>query len=205
MITKKANYLKIDDITVSLGNGKLDKSILIFNLPAVTTCPNCDDCKDNCYAYKCEKRYPSVRPCRERNYKATLNNSGFIIKMLELITVGVNKYGVTAIRVHESGDFYSQEYANNWNYIAGKIQISRPDVVFFAYTKSPYRPAQYFNIVESILPDGSINFGDHDHVIRLAKKYHATICPYGISKIKFKCGLECKACQTKKYVVFHKH
>jgi hypothetical protein len=38
----------------------------------------------------------------------------------------------THVRIHDSGDFYSQQYLDSWIAIARK----RPDVVFYAYTKS---------------------------------------------------------------------
>ena len=43
------------------GNLKLDKSIAIFNLPAVATCPDSRQCQDTCYALRPQKRYPYVR------------------------------------------------------------------------------------------------------------------------------------------------
>ena len=199
-------YVKYNGLTLGLGNHKLDSSILIFNLPAISTCPNCKACADTCYALQAEKRYPAVLPCRERNHKASLG-SAFVVDMVKLIKHGVARYGVKAVRVHESGDFYSQEYANKWDSIAFAVHAEYPEVKFFAYTKSPYRPLSGFNIVESILPDGSINYGPWAYVIEKAIKYHAVICPYGLTKVNFKgmCGVKCKACQNKKHVLFLQH
>jgi hypothetical protein len=211
-ILKKGRYIKniIPDqptITVSLGNGKLDKSILIFSLPAVDTCPNCDECKYTCYARKSEKLYPTVRPCRMENWKASkLDN--FQSRMIKTIQKAVINYGVTAIRIHESGDFYSQDYADKWEYIATTLKgYLDSSLIFYAYTKSPYRPLKGVNIVESILPCGNINFGTKREVYKLAKQHKAKVCPYGLTPKGFKliCGKNCKACFTHKYVVFVKH
>ena len=141
-IIKQGNYLKYNGITCSMGNKKLDKSILIFNLPSGKTCPNCKDCLSTCYARKAEKLYPSVLPCRESNYQSSLKSS-FMDDMILIIDKAI-KYGITAVRVHESGDFYSFKYAMAWGSIADHF----PRLKFFAYTKSPFIPVSKnsFNI-----------------------------------------------------------
>ncbi len=196
-------YLKHNDITVSLGNSKLNKSILIFNLPTVKTCPNNEICKKTCYAQKAERLYKNVLPCRERNYQASKDKLDFYKSMNVIIKIAIIKYGVRYIRVHESGDFYSRGYSDLWEVIARKWF----GIKFFAYTKSLWYPqVSNFNIVQSILPDGSLNYGDKKTIIKLAKKYHAKICPYGLTSNKTAyCGLKCKACMTNKYVLFLKH
>lgn len=209
--TKHGNYIKNTvpgepTITLSLGNAKLSHDILLWNIPAVTTCPNCDACKGSCYARKAEKLYPSVLPCRTRNYRATANRIVFRKRMVELIEHAIKHYGVKAVRVHESGDFYNAHYAWDWEEIARFVCMDMPDVRFFAYTKSPYKPASpWFNIVDSILPDGQINYGSHDYVIEQAKRWHVKICPYGLAKTTLTCGVECKICQTHGRVLFVQH
>lgn len=209
-IRRAGNYLKAitpgqSDITVSMGNGKLSHDIMIWNLPAITTCPVNKDCKDTCYARKAEHRYPAVVACRARNYKATLPPDTFADRMVTLITHSIEKRGIKAVRVHESGDFYNQAYADAWEEIAFRVHLVHPWVKLFAYTKSPYRPATGFNIVESILPDGSINYGPHAEIIAKAKQFRAKVCPYGLAKTTLTCGVECTACQNHKYVVFLQH
>ena len=111
------------------------------------------------------------------------------------------KHGVTAVRVHESGDFYSQEYANKWETIAKSF----PNLRFFAYTKSDFRPcADNFNIVESVLPDGSINFGDDNFITEKKEKYGYPVCPVTLGE-GVKCGSDCKLCQDVSHVLFKKH
>jgi hypothetical protein len=206
---KQGNYIRtitegLPTMTLSLGNGKLAHGILIWNMPTVKTCPNSETCRTTCYAKKAERLYPNVLPCRERNYQASRLES-FEDRMVWTIISSVAKHDVRAVRVHESGDFYSQAYADKWAQIAKRVHNVQPDVVFFAYTKSPYRPASGFNIVESIMPDGERNYGTYREMIALAKKYRAKVCPYGLSKRTITCGIECTACQTSKYVVFLKH
>ena len=183
---------------------KLSNKILIFNLPAITTCINTDMCRNTCYAIRSEKRYEAVRKSRTSNYQASIRNH-FVNRMLAIIDKAITKYAIKAVRVHESGDFYSAKYAMKWANIARNIHKEHPEIVFYAYTKSPYRPPSDFNILESILPNGELNYGDRNYIMKLAKKYHATICPYGLTKMKIKCGEECSACLTKKYILFLKH
>ena len=188
---------KNGNVTVSRGNTKLDASILQFNLPAKQTCPNHALCVKNCYAIRSEQRYPAVKACRQLNLNAS-KQPCFVARMVELIERTNSK----TVRVHESGDFYSQEYADKWTEIAKRC----PKVRFFCYTKSPYRPTgSAWNIVESILPDGTSNFGPRKVILQKAKQFRAKVCPCGLSKLEHICGSRCKACQNHKYVVFVQH
>ena len=192
-----AKSLKNGNVTVSLGNLKVSEKVLLFNLPAIKTCPNCVACATGCYARVAEIQYKVVRESRERNWDAS-KQPCFVARMVELI----ERSGVKLVRVHESGDFYSQSYADKWSEIARRL----PNVTFFAYTKSPFRPSSpNFNIVESVLPNGAINFGPKGEILALAKKFKAKVCPCGLSKVKVVCGENCTACLRAKYVVFVEH
>lgn len=188
---------RIGDILVSHGNAKLDKSIGIFSLPAIKTCPNCENCKKTCYARKAEKRYPNVLPCREVNLTAS-KAKDFENRMVALIKW--KKFKI--FRIHESGDFYSQEYADRWTRIAERC----PDVAFWTYTKSPFRPnASNINVVESILPDGSLNYGKRETVVEKAKKFNGMLCPVTMGDKSAICGKTCKFCLHHKTVLFVIH
>lgn len=196
--------IKEGNITMSVGNAKLSSAILIFNLPAIKTCPNCSQCRKACFAAKAEYQYPQAKASRERNYQAS-GDCGFVDSIVRI----TEKSGKSLVRIHESGDFYSQEYADKWAEIAKRL----PNVFFYCYTKSPYRPiAGNINIVESILPDGSVNFGNAEYVQEKAGKYQAFICPstsksndYPTDKYGRVCGVSCFECGTRKHVVFIEH
>lgn len=199
--------VKSGNITLSKGNSKLDKSILIFSIPAVKTCPNCKDCAASCYARKAEKVYPQVLPCRERNWTAC-EEENFIPDMVALIKDTqrkAKKNKPRAVRIHESGDFYSKDYAERWAEIARQC----PDITFYGYTKAPWNLPEdipdNMNIVESVMPGGEVNFGSKEKVIRMSKQYGAAICPYGKAKKAFKCGTDCQACLKRSRVVFIEH
>lgn len=193
-----ARVYKNGSVTVSMGNAKLSKGIMLFNLPAIQTCPNCSMCAKTCYARKAERRYATVLACRERNHAAS-QQTCFVARMVEL----VKRTGATKVRIHEAGDFYSQAYADKWTEIARRC----PGVRFYGYSKSPFRPMALhnMNVVESILPGGELNYGKRGDMLQLAKTYKAKVCPYGHAKKAFRCGTECVACLTHKYIVFVQH
>lgn len=192
-----AKYYKLNGLTLGCGNKKLDKSILIWNLPAVKTCPNCGSCAKTCYAFKPERIRSNVKACRESNYIMS-QRSSFVSDMVTLI----RKLGRLVVRIHESGDFYSQEYADKWSRIAQLL----PEVWFYCYTKSPYHPdADNINVIESILPGGELNYGKAEHILPLAQKYDAFVCPCKPKDRSKLCGTVCTVCQTAKHVVFIQH
>ena len=148
-------------------NGKIDESgvyipsskWLIFNLPAVVTCPfrtrQCGgylkgekryeidpktgktiDKKADCYAVKAENAYPTVIPARRDNLRATLL-PGFVDAMTDLIlrTAHNMKKERLIVRIHESGDFYNKRYAEMWLEIARRCAHDAR-IEFWAYTKS---------------------------------------------------------------------
>ena len=107
-----------------------------FNLPAGHSCPYAKDCKIKvnkktgkfdtigkkfrCYAASAE-RFPAVRKLRWSNYDDVLAGKEIIIPE-----------EVTNVRIHSSGDFFSQKYFDKWLEVCRK----HPNVKFWAFTKS---------------------------------------------------------------------
>jgi hypothetical protein len=180
------------------GNAKIDKSCLVFNLPT-SVCPvQCP----GCYAEKAEKRFPAVKVSRDRNYNASLDHINFIVTILSEI----NKSKLTKCRIHESGDFYSQQYVNVWY----NIISNQPDVQFYAYTKreqdfnfEPLKALPNMNLINSITPTG-LNYGDLDYCINLVEKFGYTLCPCA-KGVHVDCMLECTSCLRVDKVCFQKH
>jgi hypothetical protein len=115
---------------VSFGNLKLPKETMIFNIPAVTTCPfKTAWCARNCYALKAERLYKAVRPAREYNLTLT-RREDFADVMALQIERALHK--IKQVRIHESGDFYRQSYLDAWFTVAKRF----PALTFYAYTKS---------------------------------------------------------------------
>lgn len=194
----RRKYTRQGDITLGHGNTKIDKSIAIFNIPAGSEFTCSQDCP-GCYAKKAQRLYPHVLPCRVRNWEAS-KQENFTENMIKCIT----KTGCKVVRIHESGDFYSQEYADKWDLVAKAM----PHIKFYGYTRENVTfTSSNINMVSSWLPGGENNYGNKEHVIAMAKKYSAKICPATTPKGKKNviCGKNCKACQTAKYVVFYQH
>ena len=116
---------------LSIGmNSKLGKKVAIFNLPSGKTCPGKTvECKNICYAHKAERMYPSALKSRESNYKES-KKKDFVDNMV----AELRKNKTKIVRIHESGDFYSQSYLDSWIVIC---KICK-DIKFLAFTKSFY-------------------------------------------------------------------
>lgn len=131
------------------GNKKLSKDIWTFSLPAGRTCPGANKCKSmavqmgnkrkivdgpktefRCFAASQEVLYGNVYEARKHNLDA-LKAAGDSDSMAELISNSLPKRA-KYVRIHVSGDFYSQEYLDAWCKVARK----HPTITFYAYTKS---------------------------------------------------------------------
>lgn len=122
----------------------------IWSLPAVITCPNRTElCEIYCYARKAERQYPAVLPSRQNNLKLSMQ-SDFAEQMIayfEKKLFRVNKHGKkvenwwiakrkrVVVRIHESGDFYNQTYADAWIKVAEHFADYKK-LVFVTYSKS---------------------------------------------------------------------
>jgi hypothetical protein len=116
-------------------NSKIKKSAkrtFNFGIPAyqsntgLKTCPNAGACAKGCYALAGAYRFSNVAQAFERRLTATQSDN-FIISML----ADIDKQRAERVRIHDSGDFYNEEYLNRWI----KIIEARPSVLFYAYTK----------------------------------------------------------------------
>ena len=129
--TYKARCQHAYFIALSHGNNKLKGnarvSFLIWNIPAVITCPFATDhCIEFCYARKSEKMYPDVLPSRQEHFEITRDDQ-FVARMIYTICVEldrpINKNKKVVFRIHESGDFYNMAYvkkmARNYNLFQG--------------------------------------------------------------------------------------
>jgi hypothetical protein len=113
--------------------------VLGFGIPAdmnftdssgesVNTCPGATACRAVCYAKQGRYLMPAVQLARQGNLAATLSET-FVEDMVKALKKS-RTYNV--VRIHDSGDFYNQEYLDKWASIARAI----PDKIFYAYTKA---------------------------------------------------------------------
>ena len=128
------------------GNAKLSTAIGIFDLPAGWTCPQAEKCfaKANretgiltdgpksefrCYAASLETVFTNVRNNRWNNLEL-LRKAGSVNNMANLIQDSLPNY-ISYIRIHSSGDFFSETYFLAWLNVA----LNNPSMVFYGYTK----------------------------------------------------------------------
>jgi hypothetical protein len=185
------------------GNTKLDKSIAIWSVPAVFTCKNSKDCQSQCYALRFQRMYPSVRKGRMARY---LLSKYFRPYFRDQIVKEIKDHGSKVVRIHESGDFYRKSYVNDWRTIATRCK----DVQFYFYTKvskltDGLASETNVNRVNSILPNGRVNFGPKDEMVSIAKETGYPLCPATVQKADNICGNTCKICQHEPNVLFVKH
>jgi hypothetical protein len=145
---KGASWKSGKDLLLTYGNKKM--TIPLFSIPAKKTCPGSTElCRKYCYAKKTEEIFPFVRSKRARALTATKKDDFVALVCKELSTVPLIPY----FRIHESGDFYSQDYLNKWFEICNKF----PEKTFLAFTKvfnlDYSKKPKNLNLYFSIFPD----------------------------------------------------
>lgn len=135
------------------------------------TCPmHCPGCYGTCGFYN----FPS-------NVENLARNTVLSYTDLEFIDAAIRAQLDTLpgidVRIHATGDFFSDEYLNMWRGIVRDYTNNR----FWTYTKTEHENAfdefDNANIVNSILPDGYITIKDRgavwnfktDYILRLEK------------------------------------
>jgi len=136
-------------LKLSKGNAKLGKDVYVFSLPAGYSCPGARDCKSRavvtngkakvvdgkhtrfrCFAASQEAQYPQTREARWHNYELLRARKTAPQMATELLLTLPDK--ADKVRIHASGDFFSQAYFDAWL----RVARSRPQTTFYAYTKS---------------------------------------------------------------------
>lgn len=116
----------------SIGNLKIGKDTLIFNMGSANNCPSAKLglCKiEKCYAKKAEYLYPSVIPYRNEQEQFWLQNDAFTIA--ENIQGAFMRHKkLKFVRVNESGDFHSKACLDKLITIAKML----PQIKFYTYT-----------------------------------------------------------------------
>lgn len=163
----------MNQLQFSFGNAKV-KNAIIFDLPAGQTCPGAEKClamvksgkiwdgprqEFRCYAASIEVLYKNVHAKRTRNLDIlkgkTKNEMASIIK--ESLPI---KFGI--LRIHSSGDFFSQDYFDAWLETIKKNK----NILFYAYTKSiPFWLARKDEIPPNFVLTASYG-GKFDYLIK---------------------------------------
>lgn len=133
----------IPALAVKLSNGK-----------NFLTCPNAGSCASLCYARNGTFLFRNVKAKHVSNLERVLDNPDqWMNEMIEELNkpkyrptgkpraINIDpvdedlrawiKVGGKAVRIHDSGDFFNEDYYRRWQFIAK----CHPDVMFYAYTK----------------------------------------------------------------------
>jgi hypothetical protein len=97
-------------------------------------CPSAGICAKVCYARQGTYLWPVVLSRHQANLMFVLDDlPGWETAMVA--ELGAAKFRGAWIRIHDSGDFFSDDYLHAWL----RICTARPDVNFYAYTKEVAR------------------------------------------------------------------
>lgn len=191
---------------LSRGNKKI-KGALVWSLPAGKTCPGSTKlCKVLCYAKQSEVQYHNVVPPSRLHNLALSKRKDFPEIMIEAL----KRRRIKALRIHESGDFYSQVYLNKWVVVIKAL----PDWAFWAYTKS-----HRLDFSEAInLPNLRLRYSvdattkHYPNVdmplahLSLSHPYGAYECPGTGGSDGIKCVRDCRVCLDMDDAIwFHPH
>jgi hypothetical protein len=160
------------------------------------TCPNAGPCAQFCYARSGTYRFSNVLASHTANLTRYLDDRREWIEAI-VAELGKRKFrpnlvardlpiesdgwlaewamiGGAAVRIHDSGDFFSEQYVRDWLEIANRT----PDVLFYAYTKE----VTMFRSIPEV--DTTPNFrylfstgGLQDHLIDPDNDRHADVFP----------------------------
>jgi hypothetical protein len=175
MITKPKNLL-------TNGNRELKADgIFTWSLPALAAklstgknmlvCPSAGVCANLCYARSGTYNFSNVKAAHTKNLELILDNpTGWKIRLNEELK-GKRYQGGKSVRIHDSGDFFSDAYFELWLEIA----TENPNVFFYAYTKEVAMVKRYelpknFVIIYSM-------GGTQDHLVDKENDRHADVFP----------------------------
>jgi hypothetical protein len=109
------------------------KRVVNFGIPAYKsetgkiTCPFADECIKYCYARKGTFRWPNTVNAYEKRFR--IARSPDFETIINAALVLQNPHYV---RVHDSGDYFSEKYMDRWF----SIMRANPGIKFYSYTNS---------------------------------------------------------------------
>lgn len=136
-------------------------------------CPNAGVCATLCYARNGTFMFPAVRAAHERNLLMVLDRlPAWEHRMTRELRA--KRYHGHHVRIHDSGDFFSDPYLLAWL----RIINATPWVTFYAYTKEVSR---FKRLVEPTPPPHFLWIyslgGKEDHLIDRVHDRHADVFP----------------------------
>lgn len=148
-------------------------AIKLTNGTNFNVCPNAGACASFCYARNGTYNFSNVKNRHIANLEYILEEPQQWFGQM-LAEVSKPKMAGKYVRIHDAGDFFSEDYLNLWL----KIAEMTPQVTFYCYTKEV---AMFKRLVEGKCPD---NFkylysmgGKEDHLINKETDRHAEVFP----------------------------
>ena len=164
------------------GNRELAKDgIFTWTLPALNarlsngknhiTCPNAGICANLCYARSGTYNFSNSKKAHLAKLEMVLNDlAGWELQLVEELKA--KRYrGGKWVRIHDSGDFFSNAYFEAWV----RIAQSTPDVRFYAYTKE-VKMVKSYTLPENLIIIFSMG-GKQDRLIDTNVDRHADVFP----------------------------
>lgn len=138
------------------------------------TCPSAGECAPLCYARQGAYLFPMVKAAHERNLMMVLDDlPRWERRMTRELRHPRYKRPSTHVRIHDAGDFFSEEYLAAWLRIIART----PWVMFYAYTKQ-------ISLCKRVVPEPPGNFrliysygGKEDDLIDPERDRHADVFP----------------------------
>ena len=139
----------------------------------IKTCPNAGACATVCDARNGTYNFSNVKRRHTQNLEYILEDpQGWFAQMLE--EVSKPKMRGKHVRIHDAGDFFSEDYLQMWLRLARLV----PEVTFYCYTKE-------VSMFKRVLSEGCpSNFkylfsmgGKEDHLIDKENDRHAEVFP----------------------------
>lgn len=134
----------------------------------MNVCPNAGACASFCYARSGTYNFSNVKRRHVQNLEYILEDpDGWFNQMLE--EVQKPKMVGKHIRIHDAGDFFSEDYLHLWI----KIAELTPDVTFYCYTKEVtlFKKQKFPSNFKYLFSMG----GKEDHLIDLENDRHAEV------------------------------
>ena len=139
----------------------------------MNVCPNAGACASFCYARNGTYNFSNVKGRHIANLEYVVDEPEAWFNQM-LAEVSQPKMAGKFIRIHDAGDFFSEDYLNLWLEIARRT----PQVNFYCYTKEV---SLFKKVVEPNCPD---NFkylysmgGKEDYLVDKEKDRHAEVFP----------------------------
>lgn len=132
------------------------------------TCPNAAACVAGCYAKSGAYLFSNVAKVFEKRLKLAQSS-----RFVNIMNAEIRRRKVERLRIHDSGDFFSQEYVNSWL----SIIRANPQCTFYAYTKMVSLFKQY--AIDRLIPNNFIVIysygGTEDKLIDKVKDRHSWV------------------------------